>query len=84
MRGHCTAPVSGLGDSRRQGRDAEGQEVGMMGTEAMTPLRDTVAHGTQESGTVDLEFPPHLIMAWAQCSISVGLQVMTHAQGRWS
>lgn len=53
---HC--PCIWGGDARRQGRDAEGQETGMMGTEVMTPLRDIVAHGTQESGTADLNSHP--------------------------
>lgn len=71
-----------MGDGRRQGRDAEGQNVGTMGTKAMALLREAVARGTRESETAELEFPPHLIMAWAQCSISVGLQVFTREQGR--
>lgn len=59
MRGHCTAPVVRVRGGERQGRDTEGREEGTMGTKTMTLLRDAVPHGTQESGTADLEFPPH-------------------------
>lgn len=48
-----------------------------MGTEAMTLLRDAVAHGTQGSETAALEFPPHVITVFNL----MGLQVITHELG---